>query len=148
MLRLMRFASLIPLLITCSGAWAGFSIDDPTPRVAHQEDFQGTAGEGNASGVTVNTTPLIGQNQGVSFSLVKGQSLQAQLESWAERAGWSVVWDAPDDWIVPGNKTLGNDFAVAVQGAIEQLHRNGADIQADVWTGNKTIVVHQAGVTE
>jgi hypothetical protein len=82
------------------------------------------------------------------FALVRGQSLQAQLEAWAARAGWTVEWNVPDGWIVPNDKSLGSDFAQAAQQAIEQLAENGADVQADIWNGNRVLVVHQAGVGE
>lgn len=82
------------------------------------------------------------------FALVRGQSLQAQLEAWAARAGWTVEWNVPDGWIVPNDKSLGSDFAQAAQQAIEQLAANGADVQADIWNGNRVLVVHQAGVGE
>ncbi|WP_422110844.1 TcpQ domain-containing protein [Burkholderia multivorans] len=35
-------------------------------------------------------TPLTTQ---ATFALVAGQSIQTQLQSWAARAGWTVVWD-------------------------------------------------------
>ncbi|MRT01659.1 hypothetical protein GJQ57_23720 [Ralstonia pickettii] len=83
-----------------------------------------------------------------AFVLVKGKSMQAQLESWAARAGWTVEWNVPDDWIVPNDQPLGNDFAHATQQTIEQLAANGADVQADIWKGNQVVVVHPAGVGE
>ena len=56
-----------------------------------------------------------------AFVLVRGKSMQAQLEAWAARAGWTVEWNVPDGWIVPNDQPLGNDFARAAQQTISLL---------------------------
>ncbi|AOI94163.1 pilus assembly protein [Burkholderia pseudomultivorans] len=71
--------------------------------------------------------------------------MQSQLQSWAARAGWTVVWDVQQDWIVPNAATFVGDFVSAAQQVIEALASNGADIRADLYTGNRSMVVHQAG---
>lgn len=81
-----------------------------------------------------------------AFRLVKGEPLQLQLQQWAARAGWTVVWNVPDGWIVPGDKTYGTDFEVAVQRAVEELASNGADVVGDSWRGNRTVIISQNGV--
>lgn len=80
-----------------------------------------------------------------AFGLVAGKSIQAQLQSWAVRAGWTVVWDVQQDWIVPNAATFTGDFVSAAQQVIEALAANGADVRADLYTGNRSMVVHQAG---
>ncbi|SAL05771.1 Toxin co-regulated pilus biosynthesis protein Q [Caballeronia calidae] len=69
---------------------------------------------------------------------------------WAQRAGWKVLWNLPDDnnWIVPGDEVCGTDFEAAVNHVIEELASNGADVVADSWRGNHTIVMTQSGATE
>ncbi|KVS13920.1 pilus assembly protein [Burkholderia multivorans] len=71
--------------------------------------------------------------------------MQTQLQSWAARAGWTVVWDVQQDWIVPNSATFPGGFESAAQQVIEALAANGADVRADLYTGNKSMVVHQAG---
>jgi hypothetical protein len=85
---------------------------------------------------------------GGNYALVAGQSLQTQLEAWAKRAGWSLTWNVSDDWIVPGNQSYGPAFAAAMQHVVEQLALNGADVRADIWSGNQSVVVHPSGATE
>ncbi|WP_205185724.1 toxin co-regulated pilus biosynthesis Q family protein [Burkholderia sp. LMG 13014] len=79
------------------------------------------------------------------FGLVAGKSIQSQLQAWAVRAGWTVVWDVQQDWIVPNAATFTGDFVSAAQQVIEALAANGADVRADLYTGNRSMVVHQAG---
>ncbi|WP_186308631.1 toxin co-regulated pilus biosynthesis Q family protein [Paraburkholderia sp. BCC1885] len=82
------------------------------------------------------------------FALQAGQSLQAQLQSWATDAGWTVVWTSPDDWVVPGGQRYAGPFADAARQVIEALALDGADIRADLYMGNRTLVVHVAGEDE
>jgi len=82
---------------------------------------------------------------GHTFELQAGLSLEQQLQSWAHDAGWTLTWNLTDDWVVPGNKSYGTDFAQAAQQVIEQAANNGADIRADLYSGNRSLVVHQAG---
>lgn len=84
-----------------------------------------------------------------AFTLARGLSIQQQIERWASSVGWNVDWNVADSWIVPGDKPYGDDFAKAAQCAVYQLSQNGADVLADVWTGNRLVVVHQqTGVAE
>lgn len=80
------------------------------------------------------------------FRLVAGESVQSQLEEWAGRAGWKVLWKVPDSWIVPGEKGYQADFGAAAAAVVEDLASNGADVLIDVWQDNKTVVIHQGGV--
>jgi hypothetical protein len=82
---------------------------------------------------------------GHSFDLQAGVSLEQQLQTWSRDAGWTLTWNLPDDWVVPGNSSYGTDFAQATQQVIEQAANNGADIRADLYPGNRSLVVHQAG---
>lgn len=92
-----------------------------------------------------STAPIVPAEQ---FVLQAGQSIQTQLQHWAKRAGWTLTWNCPDDWIVPGDRAFGTNFETATQNAIEQLSKNGADVRADIWVGNHSVVVDQAGVSQ
>ena len=80
-----------------------------------------------------------------SFELVAGVPVQTQLEGWAKRAGWKVLWNVPNSNIVPGGLPYGTDFATAVQAVISDMAANGADIYIDVWERNRTVVISQGG---
>jgi hypothetical protein len=87
----------------------------------------------------------VAPDEGHTFDLQAGVSLEQQLQTWAQDAGWTLSWNLLDDWIVPGNSSYGTDFAQAAQRVIEQAAQNGADIRADLYPGNRSLVVHQAG---
>ncbi|WP_429500832.1 toxin co-regulated pilus biosynthesis Q family protein (plasmid) [Robbsia andropogonis] len=79
------------------------------------------------------------------FALVAGESLETQLNDWAKAAGWSIAWNTPDDWIVPHGTDFGADFQSAVTRVITAMSQNGADVRADIWRGNRTIVIDKQG---
>ncbi|CAN7312238.1 toxin co-regulated pilus biosynthesis Q family protein [Caballeronia sp. LjRoot34] len=110
-------------------------------------------GSGGLSSVTVDAKqPVRGTAAPAAaesgFALQAGQSLQAQLQSWAMGAGWTVVWTSPDDWVVPGGQRYEGPFPDAARQVIEALALDGADIRADLYMGNRTLVVHVAGEDE
>lgn len=100
-----------------------------------------------ASLATTSITADVAPDHVVSFTLLGGQSLEAQLTDWAKRAGWSVTWNTPDDWIVPHDSSYGGDFEQAVKSVFTQVAEDGADVRADIWQGNKAVVVDKSGVT-
>lgn len=101
------------------------------------------------SGVFVRPAQVaVSTPSGEAFTLEAGSSVQVQLQTWAKRADWTVVWNSPDDWIVPASASYGIDFAAAAQRVLDQLAKNGADIRADIYTGNHTVVVTQAGASQ
>lgn len=83
-----------------------------------------------------------------TYSLSGGQSLESQVLGWAKRAGWGASWNTPDDWIVPHDMSFGGDFESAITQVFKQLADNGADVRADIWRGNKEVVVDRAGGTQ
>ncbi|WP_321816711.1 MULTISPECIES: toxin co-regulated pilus biosynthesis Q family protein [unclassified Paraburkholderia] len=100
---------------------------------------------------SVSTTPTISGDDyasgaPITFTLVSGESLERQLAGWAKRAGWTVTWNTPEDWIVPHASSFGSDFQQAITEVINQMESNGADVRGDIWTGNHTVVIDRAGV--
>uniref|UniRef100_E6QMU6 Toxin co-regulated pilus biosynthesis protein Q C-terminal domain-containing protein n=1 Tax=mine drainage metagenome TaxID=410659 RepID=E6QMU6_9ZZZZ len=84
----------------------------------------------------------------VDYTLHAGDPIEDQLRGWAKQAGWTLIWDAPQDWVVPGNATFGHDFQAAAKSVLEALSKNGADIRGDLYPANHTLVVHAAGQHE
>ncbi|CDW96131.1 MULTISPECIES: toxin co-regulated pilus biosynthesis Q family protein [unclassified Thiomonas] len=79
------------------------------------------------------------------WTLKANQAISVGLDVWARASGWKVVWNVPQDWLVPNTVQFQGDFRVAATQVIQALAANGADIRADVYTANKTLVVHAAG---
>lgn len=82
------------------------------------------------------------------YTLRAGEPIEDQLRGWAKRAGWTLIWDAPQDWVVPGDAAFGTDFESASKSVLEALSKNGADIRGDLYPANHTLVVHAAGQHE
>ncbi|MHB1669383.1 MAG: toxin co-regulated pilus biosynthesis Q family protein [Thiomonas sp.] len=79
------------------------------------------------------------------WTLKANQAISVGLDAWAHASGWKVVWNVPQDWLVPNTVQFQGDFRAAATQVIQALAANGADIRADVYTANKTLVVHAAG---
>ncbi len=92
--------------------------------------------------------PSVAPTVSAVFRLVKGEAVQQQLQNWANRAGWTVAWNVPDGWIVPGDKDYGSDFESAVKRVVEELANNGADVVGDSWRGNRTVIISQNGMVQ
>lgn len=82
------------------------------------------------------------------FVLQAGISLEQQLQGWAKRAQWTVSWNIQQDWVVPGGSSFGPNFEKAISHVVEALAKNGADVRADIYPANHTVVIHQAGALE
>jgi hypothetical protein len=82
-----------------------------------------------------------------SWSLQPGHTIGQDLQLWATKAGWKVIWNMSKDWAVPAPTTFSGTFQTAAGKVIETLAVNGAFIHAQFFTGNNTMVVTGSGVT-
>ncbi|NTZ86150.1 hypothetical protein FCJ61_24885 [Burkholderia metallica] len=100
------------------------------------------------SETVVTTTPVPSLDFDNAYRLTAGMSLQTQLREWAKKSGWNVIWSLPRDWIVPGDAAYGPDFTAAATHVIQDLATAGIDVRGDLFNGNRTLVVHEAGESE
>jgi hypothetical protein len=100
------------------------------------------------SETVVTTAPVPSLDFDNAYRLAAGMSLQTQLREWAQKSGWNVIWNLPRDWIVPGDAAYGPDFQTAATRVVQDLAAAGIDVRADLFTGNRTLVVHEAGESE
>lgn len=100
------------------------------------------------SETVVATAPVPSLDFDNAYRLAAGMSLQTQLREWAQKSGWNVIWNLPRDWIVPGDAAYGPDFQAAATRVVQDLAAAGIDVRADLFTGNRTLVVHEAGESE
>ena len=126
-------------------ARAGQAVIDRTLLAANAPSPTASAGLSTAAAVSAPPAVAVA---GEIYRLVKGEPLQQQLQKWAARAGWTVVWNVPDGWIVPGDKDYGGDFELAVKRVVEELANNGADVVGDSWRGNRTVIIGQNGIVQ
>jgi len=104
----------------------------------------------NKNAVTLTTPDDAAKSAPVtrtSFTLYRGQPVMGQLIEWSKSAGWVLRWDMARDWDVASDAVFYGGFQQAVTDAIGEIAANGVDIRADVYSGNRTIVVHSSGVS-
>lgn len=94
--------------------------------------------------IDVSTTPPAKVEQ--TWSLTGGHTVLQDLKTWADKAGWKVIWNLAKDWTVPANTSYSGDFPKAAGDVIQTLAANGALIRAQFYEGNKTLVVSGHGV--
>ena len=75
-----------------------------------------------------------------TWTINKG-SLQAQLESWANRAQYHVIWRAAHDFDLEAMATFEGDFVAAIKQLFLGLHRSGNALRVTVYQSNKVVEV-------
>jgi hypothetical protein len=68
-------------------------------------------------------------------------SLSTTLTGWAQRAGWTVVWETDDDFRLAAGATLEGDFPTAAGGLIEAFSHARPRLRAVFYAGNKVLRV-------
>jgi len=90
----------------------------------------------------LNTPPPLSVPQ---WTLKPGDTIGRSLQTWADKAGWKVIWNMPKDWSVPATTVFHGDFQSAAEQVIQALAANGALVKAQFYTGNNTLVVSGPG---
>lgn len=70
-----------------------------------------------------------------------GASLSATLTGWAQRAGWTVVWETDDDFRLAAGATLDGDFPTAAGGLIQAFSHARPRLRAVFYGGNRVLRV-------
>jgi len=71
------------------------------------------------------------------WQLHKGLPVHSQLQSWAERSCWTLVWQHKTSWLVAGDVEFEGDFEEALKAVIEGLFFEGKPIRLVLWQGNR-----------
>jgi hypothetical protein len=88
------------------------------------------------------TTPANAQE---TWVVGPNASLRAQLEDWADRAGWTLVWNEPNyDVVLKSGVALSGSF----EEAITTLMESSPVVTATTYRGNKTVVITVKGSSE
>ncbi len=90
------------------------------------------AGQDATQVAPVHTTPVL------SWQLAPGP-LKRQLEGWAARAGYSVVWQADTDLEMAAGAQFAGTFPEVVRALFEGLHRSGYPYTAHLFHGNQVL---------
>jgi hypothetical protein len=80
------------------------------------------------------------------WTLTAGVTIKENLEAWAEKAQWRVIWPKTlKTWVVPNETSFTGSFADAAEKVISTLAENGALVRIGTFEGNKTIVISGPG---
>jgi hypothetical protein len=75
------------------------------------------------------------------YVVASGYMLRTTLASWAEGAGWKVVWDSEYDYAITTDATFSGDFIEASRQLITAMKDARPTITADFFKANKTVVI-------
>lgn len=83
------------------------------------------------------------------WTLTAGVTVKENLEAWAEKVQWHVVWPPTlKTWVVPNETSFTGSFPDAAEKVIKTLAENGALVRAIVYEGNKNFVVFGPGLAQ
>jgi len=75
------------------------------------------------------------------WTATDGAPLSTTLTGWAQRAGWTVVWETDDDFRLAAGATLEGDFPTAAGGLIEAFSHARPRLRAIFYAGNRVLRV-------
>ena len=75
------------------------------------------------------------------WTATDGAALSATLTGWAQRAGWTVVWETDDDFRLAAGATLDGDFPTAAGSLIEAFSHARPRLRAIFYGGNRVLRV-------
>lgn len=80
-----------------------------------------------------------------TWSLDKNTLILPDLQKWASKSGWAIVWKTKKDWSVPNTTVYTGDFPKAIISVVKDLNYDGATpaLHYKVWNNNNTITIWQ-----
>lgn len=76
-----------------------------------------------------------------AWRLMSGMLVGQQLASWGQAAGWRVIWNYNQDWLVPSAAVFQGDFTSAASQVLDYLAAEGAPVHGVFYQGNHTLVI-------
>ena len=76
-----------------------------------------------------------------NWDAAAGGSLSGTLTSWAERAGWKLIWESDADFRLGAGATISGDFPKAASDLITSFSTSTPRIRAVFYSGNKVLRV-------
>lgn len=77
------------------------------------------------------------------WEITKGQMLRGQMEGWAAVAGYSLIWNAHNDYEMQSSAAFTGEFIEAVKTFFAALQANGLALRVTIYQGNKVMEVSQ-----
>ena len=80
---------------------------------------------------------------GFPWEIQKGMSLREQMEGWATVAGYHLIWESANDYMMESRAMFHGTYIEAVRNFFAALAANGHALRVTVYEGNKTVVVSE-----
>lgn len=80
---------------------------------------------------------------GFPWEIQKGMSLREQMEGWATVAGYHLIWESSNDYMMESRAMFHGTYIEAVRNFFAALAANGHALRVTVYEGNKTVVVSE-----
>lgn len=77
------------------------------------------------------------------WEIQKGSMLRGQMEGWAAVAGYSLIWNAQNDYEMRSSATFSGEFIDAVKNFFAALQANGLALRVTIYQGNKVMEVSE-----
>lgn len=77
------------------------------------------------------------------WEIQKGVALQKQMEGWATVAGYHLVWESTNDYMMESRAMFHGTYIEAVKNFFAALAANGHALRVTVYEGNKTVVISE-----
>lgn len=77
------------------------------------------------------------------WGIHKGEMLRGQMEGWAAVAGYSLIWNAQNDYEMRSSATFSGVFIDAVKNFFAALQANGLALRVTIYQGNKVMEVSE-----
>ena len=65
------------------------------------------------------------------------------MEGWATVAGYHLIWESPNDYMMESRAMFHGTYIEAVRNFFAALAANGHALRVTVYEGNKTVVISE-----
>ena len=77
------------------------------------------------------------------WEIHKGEMLRGLMEGWAAIAGYSLIWNAQNDYEMRSSATFSGVFVDAVKNFFAALQANGLALRVTIYQGNQVMEVSE-----
>lgn len=81
------------------------------------------------------------------WRIEKGQWLYQTLSSWAEKAGWTVEWNMPRDFLLAHGAVFQGDFVSVAREILSHYADADPPLEAHFYRGNRVLLVKERGAS-
>lgn len=75
------------------------------------------------------------------WEIAQGRMLRAQMKDWADQAGYTLIWNAQNDYELKSSASFPGVFVEAVRDCFSALQANGLALRVTIYQGNNVMEV-------